>query len=79
MNPLPADQADREKTALKDGIRTCAPAMPGLLAWGAVTGMVLVQSGLSIWQAIAMTVIVYAGSAQLAAVVAKAIEERLPK
>ncbi|MEY4207342.1 MAG: CheB methylesterase, partial [Pseudomonadota bacterium] len=44
MNPLPADQADREKIALKDGIRTCAPAMPGLLAWGAVTGMVLVQS-----------------------------------
>ena len=67
MNPLPADQADREKIALKDGIRTCAPAMPGLLAWGAVTGMVLVQSGLSTWQAIAMTLIVYAGSAQLAA------------
>jgi len=67
MTPLPADQADREKSALRDGLRTCAPAMPGLLAWGAVTGMVLVQSGLSIWQAIAMTLIVYAGSAQLAA------------
>jgi predicted branched-subunit amino acid permease len=66
MNPLSAEQADREKTALWDGVRTCAPAVPGLLAWGAVTGMVLVQSGLSIWQATAMTLIVYAGSAQLA-------------
>ncbi len=67
MNPLPADPADREKSTLRDGIRTCAPAVPGLLAWGAVTGMVLVQSGLSVWQSITMTLIVYAGSAQLAA------------
>ena len=66
MNSLPAEQTDREKSALWDGVRACAPAMPGLLAWGAVTGMVLVQSGLSVWQALAMTLIVYAGSAQLA-------------
>lgn len=66
MNPPAAEQADREKTAFWDGVRVCAPTMPGLLAWGAVTGMVMVQSGLSLWQAIAMTLIVYAGSAQLA-------------
>ncbi len=67
MNPPPAGQAERDTAALWDGVRTCAPAVPGLLAWGAVTGMVLVQSGLLPWQAIAMTLIVYAGSAQLAA------------
>ena len=67
MNLPPADQAAREKAAFWDGVRVCAPTMPGLLAWGAVTGMVMVQSGLSLWQALAMTLIVYAGSAQLAA------------
>ena len=67
MNLSPAEQAAREKAAFWDGVRICASAMPGLLAWGAVTGMVLVQSGLSPWQAAAMSLLVYAGSAQLAA------------
>lgn len=67
MNLSPAEQAAREKTAFWDGVRMCAPAMPGLVAWGAVSGMVLVQGGLSLWQAAAMTLLVYAGSAQMAA------------
>ncbi len=66
MNSLQAEQAAREKDAFWDGVRISAPTMPGLVAWGAVTGMVMVQSGLSVWQAILMTVMVYAGSAQLA-------------
>ena len=66
MNLPLAELAAREKTAFWDGIRVCAPTMPGLVAWGTVTGMVMVQSGLSLWQAIAMAVIVYAGSAQMA-------------
>ena len=66
MDSLQAEQAAREKAAFWDGVRISAPTMPGLVAWGAVTGMVLVQSGLSLWQAIVMTLMVYAGSAQLA-------------
>ena len=66
MDSLQAEQAAREKAAFWDGVRISAPTMPGLVAWGAVTGMVLVQSGLSLWQSIVMTLMVYAGSAQLA-------------
>lgn len=41
--------------------------MPGIFAWGMVSGMAMVKSGLTLWQAIGMTLIVFAGSAQLAA------------
>lgn len=34
--------------------------------WGLVTGVAMVQSGLSTWQAVGMSLMVYAGSAQLA-------------
>ncbi|MDB5855665.1 MAG: AzlC family transporter permease [Herminiimonas sp.] len=41
--------------------------MPGIVAWGVVTGMAMVKSGLTLWQALGMTFIVFGGSAQLAA------------
>lgn len=59
--------AAREKSAFWDAVRTSTQTVPGLIAWGAVTGMAMAQSGLSVWQALVMTFIVYAGSAQLAA------------
>jgi predicted branched-subunit amino acid permease len=40
----------------------------GIAAWGLMTGVAMVQSGLSALEALLMTLIVYAGSAQLAAV-----------
>jgi predicted branched-subunit amino acid permease len=40
--------------------------MPGILAWGMVTGMAMVKSGLTVWQALGMSLTVFAGSAQLA-------------
>lgn len=40
--------------------------MPGIFAWGMVTGMAMIKSGLTLWQALGMTFIVFAGSAQLA-------------
>lgn len=42
-----------------------APACVAMVAWGVVTGVAMVQSGLSSWQALGMTLMVYAGSAQL--------------
>ena len=38
----------------------------GIGAWGLVTGMVMTKSGLSLGLALAMTLLVFAGSAQLA-------------
>jgi predicted branched-subunit amino acid permease len=43
-----------------------APGMLAMATWGCVTGIAMVESGLTPWQAIGMTFIVYAGTAQLA-------------
>lgn len=40
--------------------------MPGIFAWGMVTAMAMVKSGLTVGQALGMTLVVFAGSAQLA-------------
>lgn len=58
---------DLEKRAYREGFKACAPTMPGIFAWGMVTGMAMVKTGLTIWQALGMTFLVFAGSAQLAA------------
>jgi 4-azaleucine resistance transporter AzlC len=42
------------------------PAWPGILAWGLVTGVAMVKSGLGLPYALLMTLLAYAGSAQLA-------------
>lgn len=58
---------DIDRRAFRDGLQACIPMMPGIFAWGLVTGMAMVKTGLTVWQAIGMTLLVYAGSAQLAA------------
>ena len=68
MSLIPNEAAERERAAFWDGVRVSLQTMPGLFAWGMVTGMAMVQAGLTIWQALLMTVTVYAGSAQLAEV-----------
>lgn len=56
-----------ERRAFFEGLRACAPTMPGIFAWGMVTGMAMVKTGLTIPQAFGMSFLVFAGSAQLAA------------
>jgi predicted branched-subunit amino acid permease len=41
--------------------------MLGIFAWGLVTGMAMMKSGLTLGQALGMSLLVFAGSAQLAA------------
>lgn len=69
IDPAPDSRPrdDRERSAFWDAVRISTQTVPGLFAWGAVTGMAMVQSGLSLWQSLVMTLVVYAGSAQLAA------------
>src|SRR5690606_17059418 len=50
------------------GVRGQFTVAMGIAAWGLMTGVAMVQSGLSPLEAVLMTLIVYAGSAQLAAV-----------
>ena len=58
----------REHPEFWEGIRDQTSVALGISAWGLMTGVAMVKSGLSVLEALLMTVIVYAGSAQLAAV-----------
>jgi predicted branched-subunit amino acid permease len=60
------DSGNPEKAAFREAFRASAATMPGIAAWGMVTGMAMMKSGLTIWQALGMTFLVFAGSAQLA-------------
>jgi predicted branched-subunit amino acid permease len=60
--------AERHDPALwREGLRTGLPTLIGIAAWGMVVGIAMVKSGLTALQATGMTLLVYAGSAQLAA------------
>ncbi len=56
-----------ERSAFREGFRDLAPAAPATLAWGVVTGVAMVKAGLTLAQAVGMSLSVFAGSAQLAA------------
>lgn len=50
------------------GLREMAAVSPGLAAWGLMTGVTMVKSGMSPVEAVAMSLMVFAGSSQLAAI-----------
>jgi 4-azaleucine resistance transporter AzlC len=59
------DPARRQ--AFKRGQRAILPSLPGAFAWGMISGVAMVKGGLPVPWAMAMSLLVYAGSAQLAA------------
>ena len=59
--------AIRRRPAFRAGWRTMAPVALGIGAWGLMTGVAMLKSGLSVFESVAMTLLVYAGSSQLAA------------
>jgi len=54
--------------AFREGAREMAPLATGIAAWGLMTGVAMVKSGMSAVEALAMTFLVYAGSSQLASI-----------
>jgi len=58
----------RARPEFMQGVRDQASVALGISAWGLMTGVAMVKSGMSALEAVLMTLIVYAGSAQLAAV-----------
>jgi predicted branched-subunit amino acid permease len=64
LPPASKDGADR--AAWDEGFKTGLPTLFGIAAWGLVVGIAMVKSGLSVAQSIGMTLLVFAGSAQLA-------------
>ncbi|MFO1425837.1 MAG: AzlC family ABC transporter permease, partial [Steroidobacteraceae bacterium] len=65
MVPPPSPITFRD--ALLRGLRELLPSAPGVFAWGLVTGVAMVKSGLSTTAALVLSLSAYAGSAQLAA------------
>jgi len=68
--PEPVQQSvvERHDPALwQEGLKTGLPTLFGIAAWGMVVGIAMVKTGLTALQATGMTLLVYAGSAQLAA------------
>jgi predicted branched-subunit amino acid permease len=51
----------------RTGVREMSSVAPGIAAWGLVTGVAMINSGLSVPLALFMSFTVFAGSAQLAA------------
>ncbi|MDR5833004.1 AzlC family ABC transporter permease [Caballeronia sp. LZ034LL] len=58
--------SDTNRRAFFEGMRTFSPAVLATLSWGLVTGIAMTKSVLTVPQALGMTVMVYAGSSQLA-------------
>lgn len=44
------------------------PQAPGIAAWGLMTGVAMVKSGMSVFESLLMALLVFAGSSQLAAI-----------
>lgn len=58
----------RQDPAFRVGMKDMARVLPGMLAWGLVTGMAMTTSGLPLPIVLLMSVLVFAASAQLSAV-----------
>lgn len=57
---------DEDDAIWREGFKVGMPSLFGIGAWGLVVGIAMVKSGLTVAQALAMTLLVFAGSAQLA-------------
>lgn len=70
-SPLDADpgpvSAPDLRAAWREGAGWVGGTVIGTFSWGIATGLAMVKGGLSTWQAIGMVVVVFSGTAQLAA------------
>ncbi|MDE1179514.1 AzlC family ABC transporter permease [Paraburkholderia sp.] len=62
----PSRFPDAERRAFLDGLRAYSPTLMAVFSWGLVTGIAMSKSVLTMPQALTMSVLVYAGSSQLA-------------
>lgn len=62
-----------ERDAFRAGLRAMGSPGIAIAAWGVVTGVAMVEGGLSVAKALVMTFVVFAGSAQLAVLFAAAV------
>lgn len=67
LEPVLLSPAMLRQHAFWQGLYAYRPVALGVAAWGMVTGVAMSNSGLSLAEALAMTLLVFAGTAQLAA------------
>ena len=65
FEPDPVALRDERRAAFKEGVVAVLPALVATGVWGLVSGIAMVKAGLTESMALAMTLLVYAGSAQL--------------
>lgn len=66
-SPQDPSEFDRhDPAAYRAGVKDGLPTLFGIAAWGLVVGVAMVKTGLTVPQALGMTLLVFAGSAQLA-------------
>jgi predicted branched-subunit amino acid permease len=59
--------AYRRLPEFREGLRDQGGVASGIAAWGLMTGVAMVKSGIGVWESVLMTLLAYAGSAQLTA------------
>jgi predicted branched-subunit amino acid permease len=60
------DDPQADARGWREGFQTGLPTLFGIGAWGMVVGVAMVKGGLTVAQAVGMTLVAFAGSAQLA-------------
>ncbi len=68
LEPQLLSRAMLRQSAFREGIRNYRTVWLGIASWGLMTGVAMGNSGLSLFEGIVMTLLVFAGTAQLAAV-----------
>ncbi|WP_153101069.1 AzlC family ABC transporter permease [Paraburkholderia hayleyella] len=58
--------SDIDRRAFREGVRAYSPTLMAIFSWGLVTGMAMSKSVLTVPQSLGMSLLVYAGSSQLA-------------
>lgn len=66
-SPVTVTAEVTSRAAFRRGVQELLPAAPGIFAWGLVTGVAMVKSGIGVFEAVVLSLLAYAGSAQLAA------------
>lgn len=67
LEPRVLSPAMLRQPAFREGWRNYCQVALGIASWGLMTGVAMSNSGLSLFEAMLMTVLVFAGTAQLAA------------
>ena len=62
------DRASRAHPDFMQGARDMLGVSPGIAAWGLMTGVAMIKSGMGMAESLLMAAIVFAGSAQLASI-----------